>query len=331
MEMNNAKANIKTFVSASDAMKMAGEIVNSDRLLPIVALTCRRGEKDPAMDSDIVAASVGDAAVIWILKGDSVTRELEFCLGSKSHLVEPKSPFDGAARIWWPADDETGEVAHELVFDQRREYGERQQHQIRQAFCPTRDNPVPAAKALRADLAELKASNKELEASKAKLACELRATKQKLAQARKSLGAQRKRLRNETCRDRSRSGLKEPFRKEVATFWARDIARNGRSLEHFEIDAGFESSMQDCEVVSRQVVIRKVAMLVGGMRDQLNGHPFRLREGGTADQVVLEDGSKVFRAYLQESTPGAARLHYALSPGGNIRLLSVRAHDDVRL
>lgn len=330
MAMETTRINTKRFRSASDAKKLASEIVDPDRLLPIVALTCRRGESVPAIDAELVAESVGDAATIWVLEGESVTRELGFYLDSKSHLVEPKSPFDGAARIWWPADDETGEVAHKLVFDRNREYGERQQQQIRQVFCAIEEKPMPAGKALRADVAELEASNKELEVSKARLACELRDTKQELSRARKILGAQRKRLRAETCHEGT-SSSEEPFPVEVARFWAKELATTGRRLDHFEVDAGFERSMRECEVVTRQTVVRKVAMLVGGMHDRLRGHAFREGQGGTADQVVLEDGSKVFRVYLQENTPGAARLHYALSPGGTIRLLSVRAHEDVRL
>jgi hypothetical protein len=46
--------------------------------------------------------------------------------------------------------------------------------------------------------------------------------------------------------------------------------------------------------------------------------------------VVAEDGSIALRAYVEEKTAAAKRLHYWMSPSKQITLERVVSHDDVQ-
>lgn len=59
-------------------------------------------------------------------------------------------------------------------------------------------------------------------------------------------------------------------------------------------------------------------------------HPLRSGDGGDDAPVVRSaDGARCLRAYIEQSTPQARRLHYWSIPGGGIELERVVPHDDV--
>jgi hypothetical protein len=58
-------------------------------------------------------------------------------------------------------------------------------------------------------------------------------------------------------------------------------------------------------------------------------HALRSGDGGTAADVTRHDGARCFRAYIEQNTPQARRLHYWQLPGGTIELSRVVLHDDV--
>ena len=58
-------------------------------------------------------------------------------------------------------------------------------------------------------------------------------------------------------------------------------------------------------------------------------HALRSGDGASAAPVVRGDGARCKRAYVEQKTPQALRLHYWVLPGGGVELSRVVAHDDV--
>lgn len=58
-------------------------------------------------------------------------------------------------------------------------------------------------------------------------------------------------------------------------------------------------------------------------------HALRSGDGANDRTVVRADGARCMRAYIEQNTPQARRLHYWALPGGEVELSRVVAHDDV--
>ncbi len=59
-------------------------------------------------------------------------------------------------------------------------------------------------------------------------------------------------------------------------------------------------------------------------------HALRSGDGGSdAPRVRPEDGARCMRAYIEQNTPQARRLHYWAIPGGRVELSRVVLHDDI--
>ncbi|NBR26728.1 MAG: hypothetical protein EBU08_23725, partial [Micrococcales bacterium] len=59
-------------------------------------------------------------------------------------------------------------------------------------------------------------------------------------------------------------------------------------------------------------------------------HPIRDGAGASSQDIVAEDGSIALRAYVEEKTAAAKRLHYWVSPSKRIKLERVVIHDDFK-
>jgi hypothetical protein len=57
-------------------------------------------------------------------------------------------------------------------------------------------------------------------------------------------------------------------------------------------------------------------------------HPLRESESPAANQRTRTDGSKAWRANIEDNTPQAKRLHYWKDTTGQIELAKVAKHDD---
>jgi hypothetical protein len=59
-------------------------------------------------------------------------------------------------------------------------------------------------------------------------------------------------------------------------------------------------------------------------------HALREGNGAAEDDVVRDDGARCMRAYIEQNTPSARRLHFWKIPPGRIELSRIVLHDDVR-
>lgn len=100
-----------------------------------------------------------------------------------------------------------------------------------------------------------------------------------------------------------------------------------------EIGAGFCSSLESLEGVSRERILQVAVWVLTGRKVQ-DDHPLRTNKSGNSPNVtrVVEGAEWVCRrAPLQQSSPSARRLNYWRSPSGRIELSRVALHDDLTL
>jgi hypothetical protein len=93
-------------------------------------------------------------------------------------------------------------------------------------------------------------------------------------------------------------------------------------------DSVFDPHLTEDEL--RKAVRTIVDVVTGREGDtrQNRVHPLRESESPAAPQRVRPDGSKAWRANIEDNTPQARRLHYWKEPAGQIELSKVAKHDD---
>jgi hypothetical protein len=104
--------------SARDLRAIWAEIRLSARDYPVVGLSCRPGEIDPALPAARVREIVGLQVPVYVLE-PHVARTTR-TLTPKEHGV-----FGGAARVWWPGvHADSDPKSHPLFYDSTDAYGE---------------------------------------------------------------------------------------------------------------------------------------------------------------------------------------------------------------
>lgn len=107
-------------VSEQDGERLAAEVLDEHRTQPIVCLSSRAGEDDPAFDPAAVRRVVGDDVLLRGVRTGPASRYLA------DLLPDHFGVFGGAARIWWPGVDEDAEPRrHPLILDKQGRYGTR--------------------------------------------------------------------------------------------------------------------------------------------------------------------------------------------------------------
>ncbi|MFA4928060.1 MAG: hypothetical protein WC558_06055 [Patulibacter sp.] len=118
--MASTDTEFKIAVSEADGEQLASEVLDGARKRPIVCLSSRSGEDDPAFDPEAVRRVVGDRAILRGVRTGAASRYLD------DLLPEHFGVFGGAARIWWPGVDEYDDPRrHPLVLDKQGRYGTR--------------------------------------------------------------------------------------------------------------------------------------------------------------------------------------------------------------
>jgi hypothetical protein len=95
----------------------------------------------------------------------------------------------------------------------------------------------------------------------------------------------------------------------------------------------FLPSLSNVGGVARQKVVDVIVDIVTGRACASAGrglHRFRSSDGAASAIRSRADGATCWRIALQKKTPAARRLHYWVTPGGQIELADVRLHDDTR-
>lgn len=121
----------------------------------------------------------------------------------------------------------------------------------------------------------------------------------------------------------------DEIRHRVLVLWAEQTTpqeKVAHPLPAFTVGAAFAASVEDLTAHAPQL-LDKIArsalrVLLGQDRD---AHKLDVTGGG---RLIREDGAVPWRAYVEQKTPSARRLHFFKIPGGGIELSRVVLHDD---
>jgi len=131
------------------------------------------------------------------------------------------------------------------------------------------------------------------------------------------------------------------FNEELRRVWISTYSPTERveryPLDPEKLDYGsrfFESlKITQCTDNDLKKVLRCALDIVTG-RESVDArhqvHPIRNGAGASSQDIVAEDGSIALRAYVEEKTAAAKRLHYWVSPSKRITLERVVIHDDFK-
>jgi hypothetical protein len=131
------------------------------------------------------------------------------------------------------------------------------------------------------------------------------------------------------------------FSEELRRVWISTYAPSDRTdrfplhLSKFDYSNRFFASLKisQCDDNDLKKVLRCVLDIVTGreiIEPRHQVHTLREGSGASNQDVVAEDGSVALRAYVEEKTAAAKRLHYWMSPSKQITLERVVSHDDVQ-
>lgn len=117
-------------VSCTAAVRaLCEEIRDPSRTYPVVGLTSRRGEGEPALAAVEVHALVGDDVPIYFIPTGRPTVTLKWLLPERLNV------FGGAARVWWPGVSvDSDPAAHPLIYDPHGVYGRRSIEELARCF-----------------------------------------------------------------------------------------------------------------------------------------------------------------------------------------------------
>lgn len=125
-------------------------------------------------------------------------------------------------------------------------------------------------------------------------------------------------------------------RHEVYLAWVDRIEpaeRESWTIGGYQVGPEFAASLDLLDAGQFAKAMKAVVDAVTGrIRDipSREVHPLREGDGASAPDVVRADGGKCYRAYIEQKTSAARRLHYWVLPGGDIELGRIVIHDDVR-
>lgn len=134
----------------------------------------------------------------------------------------------------------------------------------------------------------------------------------------------------------------EWFHEELRRAWISNYAPHDRR-DNFPLDVSkyffgnqFFSSLEEssCDEEDLRKVIRCVLDIVTGREkseSRRGVHPLRDGLGPAAKDLMREDGAVALRAYVEEKTPAAKRLHFWAPPNGRVELMRVVSHNDYKI
>ena len=136
---------------------------------------------------------------------------------------------------------------------------------------------------------------------------------------------------------RARWGADDAWvRHEMYLAWVDRVDAADRAawpLRDFVVGSEFAASLRSLDTGQFEKALRAAVDAVTGRIRHLparEAHPLRTGDGaGDPDTVRASDGAKCWRAYIEQKTPAARRIHYWALPGGGVELSRIVTHDDV--
>lgn len=195
-----------------------------------------------------------------------------------------------------------------------------------------------SVKALVAELDSVKAENSRLESLVKSLENRLETAKKAATSLRRKNA--RPKLAKSSAFDRRTRYLEDEewFREELRRSWLANFSPEERANKYqlndskFFFGDNFFSTIQEqnCSAEDLRKVIRCILDIVTGrerVEPRRDVHPLRKGSAASAPEITGENGSIALRAYVEEKTPAAKRLHFWAFPDGSVRLMRVVTHD----
>jgi len=321
---------------------LAEEILDPQRDYPIVCLTVRPGERDPALPATAVREIVGPGVPIYFVR----TRRLTRYLGS---LLPPHfDVWDGATRVWWPGVSERSDpIEHPRVYDPSGRYGQDSLQRLAAEFA-TKPRPELT---LKQQLVLAERQRSQLTERAERLERVLASTRRELDEALRgrSPAADQTAQGDSTERPDAASDALRPgdpteetteqsapnesdvegmLYKLIWSQWV-DICPPNERTEHPPRRFVISNEMIRTIVQRRvDVPIERLAwvcaMVIGDRAIGHAGIDAHIYRGN--EESERQDGAKAMRAALKRSA-GGPRLHYWSLPNGTIEFAQIGYHD----
>jgi hypothetical protein len=315
--------------SEPECSALAKRVRDPQRDHPIVCLTARPGERDPALPARGVREIVGPGVPIYFVR----TRRLTRYLGS---LLPPRfDVWDGATRVWWPGVSETSDpIEHPRIYDPSGRYGQDSLQRLAAEFV-TQTRPELT---LKQQLVLAERQRSQLTERAERLERVLAGTRQELDEALRGRSPAVDQATQEHSAERpdATSDASPPNEGDVEgmlykLIWSQwvDICPPNERAEHPPRRFAISSELIRTIVQRRvDVPIERLAwvcaMVIG---DRAIGHvgiDAHIYRGN--EESERSDGAKAMRAALKRSA-GGPRLHYWSLPNGTIEFAQIGYHD----
>ena len=200
----------------------------------------------------------------------------------------------------------------------------------------------PGDAALRAEVDQLTSLAKELVADKKRAVEDARTQRERLTSAQASLRSAR-RIAESTAPDSPRDRRdrfatpEEWIRHELYVQWIARFDASSR-VQHplpmsVRMGPQFAASLDPLDATQLDKALRCAMEAATGFISKMSAREVHsLRHGGGGDDAPVvrpSDGARCQRAYIEQKTPQARRLHYWSLRGGGVELSRVVTHDDV--
>jgi hypothetical protein len=339
--------NTRVLSSEAGGRALCELVLDPGRVVPVLALTCRPGESEPALKVGEVRERIGLDIPIYVLRGRKVERVLA------AGLPEHFEVRDGAARVWWPGVNptDTDFFEHPLVLNRRGEYGERELARIEEELFPPLedlDSDLPLEE--RARFVEHRRVIEERRRVRAEQRA--RVLESELVRLRRRL----QRYEPDRAADEEEEGTvgegllvlgeeippaDEPPAGAEGELWERldglivqqyrralsEAERDEWPLRRYVYGPGFLESVKRRSIPTPLGRIARVcAMIACGRAPGVPGLGVHALRDGTGGQLVRGDGGKGWRVKLQDRS-GGPRLHYWTLPDGTVVFDAVGDHD----
>jgi hypothetical protein len=337
-----ANADCVELSSEPECSALAKRIRDPQRDYPIVCLTARPGERDPALPATAVREIVGPGVPIYFVR----TRRLTRCLGS---LLPPRfDVWDGATRVWWPGVSETSDpLEHPRIYDPSGSYGEDSLQRLAGEFAKrtrpelTIKQQLVLAERQRSALAEragglertLAETRRERDEALQGISPASGQTVQK-SPAKSAVTEADARQAGDTSEQeteqpaRAESDVEGMLYKLIWSQWV-DICPPDERAEHpprrFVISSELIRTILQRRVdVPIERLAWVCAMVIGDRAIGHAGIDAHIYRGN--EESERKDGAKAMRAALKRSA-GGPRLHYWSLPNGTIEFAQIGYHD----
>jgi hypothetical protein len=327
--------------SETECSALAKRIRDPQRDYPIVCLTARPGERDPALPAPGVREIVGPGVPIYFVP----TRRLTRYLGS---LLPPRfDVWDGATRVWWPGVSERSDpIEHPRIYDPSGRYGQDNLQRLAAEFA-TKPRPELT---LKQQLVLAERQRSQLTERAERLERVLASTRQELEEALRGRSPAVDQTTQEHSAERPDAasdalGSEDPD-EEIAEqppnegdvegmlyklIWSQwvDIRPPNERAEHPPRRFTISSELIRTIVQRRvDVPIERLAwvcaMVIGDRAIGHAGIDAHIYRGN--EESERSDGAKAMRAALKRSA-GGPRLHYWSLPNGTIEFAQIGYHD----